>query len=232
MTTIPEKDNKRIIEKIKSTLNLANAKDDHESHTAMLLAQSMMAKYGIVMDDVIAQDGEAVHKSKEIMEMYATKPQKLQWWQKQLSLVVADNFRCYTFYRSIRGMSRIVFVGLKEDTQIAREVLLYAQDSINYLSVAYLNKRGVEGLTERTKVRNDYITGFIVGLKEKFLEQVENNEWGLILVKDDDVVEYFEKIETVKGASSSAMTGGDSEAIMAGHSDGKRMDHKTRSLKG
>lgn len=226
-----ETDNKRIIDKIRSTLNLANAKDDHESHTAMLLAQQMMAKYGIAMEDVEVGDSQSQPPPKELMEMFATKAMKLTWWQKNLSGVIADNFRCFTYYRTISGKSRIIFLGVKEDTQVAREVFLYAQDSIEYLSVRYLDSRGVEGLSERTRVRNDYITGFIKGLKDKFKEQVEENEWGLILVKDDALIERHSSMKFTSAQSSSVGRAFDSEAIAAGHSDGQRMNHNNKVLK-
>jgi hypothetical protein len=220
----------RVLQKIKKALNLANAKNDHESHTAMLLAQQMMAKYGLEMEDVdVDLEGP---KKKEVMEMYATKATKLQWWQKDLASVVSGNFRCYTYWRTFGGKSRIVFLGLKEDTQIAREVFAYAQDSIEYFSVRYLNVQGIEGLSERTKIRNDYIQGFIHGLGEKFKEQVEQNEWGLILVKDGDVVERHKKMKFTKDAGSSAGRSWNSEAIAAGYEDGKRMDHTNKALKG
>lgn len=164
----------RILKRVRKALNLANSKNDEESHTAMLLAQQMMAKYGIEMEDVNAHLEEAPQK--EVMEMYATKATKLQWWQKEVAGVVANNFRCYTFWRTRNGKSRIVFLGLKEDTKIAREVFAYAQDSIEYFSILYLNEKGVEGISERSKIRNDYISGFISGLRDRFREQVDANE--------------------------------------------------------
>jgi hypothetical protein len=220
----------RVLTKIKKALNLANAKDDAESQTAMLLAQQMMAKYGLELSDVdgdIAGPGE-----KKVMEMYGTKAMKLQWWQKDLAGVIADNFRCYTYWRTFYGKSRIVFLGVKEDTLVAREVLAYAQDAIEYFSVRYLNEKGIEGLSERTKIRNDYITGFISGLRAKFREQVEENDWGLILVKDGDVIERHSQMKFKKDAPSSAGRSWDSEAVTAGYEEGQKMDHTKRSLKG
>jgi hypothetical protein len=226
--TAPVVDEK-VLMKIKKLLNLANAKDDAESQTAMLLAQEQMAKYGLEVSDVDVDLNGPVKK--EVMEMYATKATKLQWWQKDLSGVIARNFRCYNYWRTFGGKSRIVFLGIKEDTQIAREVFAYAQDSIEYFSVRYLNVTGVEGISERTTIRNDYIQGFIHGLSAKFKEQVEKNEWGLILVKDGDVVERHTKMKFTKDAGSSAGRSWDSDAIAAGYEDGKSMDHTKKVLK-
>lgn len=227
MTAKPEMD-KKILEKIKLTLNLANAKDDHESHTALLLAQQMMAKYGLEMEDI-----ENVNTSipKEIMEMYVTKPMKLQWWQKRLSGVIADNFKCFTYYRSVGGRSRILFLGLKEDTKIAREVYLYAQDSIEILSISYLDSEGIAGMTKRAALRNDYIAGFISGLRDKFKDQVETNNWGLILVKDDALVERHTAMKITKGTESTASRTYDSNAMSVGYDDGQKMNHLNKVLK-
>lgn len=219
----------KVLKKLKKALVLAEAKDDHESHTAMLLAQQMMAKYGIDYADIASELGVAPEK--EIIEMYATKPTKLQWWQKDLASVIAGNFRCFTFWRTGGGKSRVVFLGIKQDTQIAREVFLYAQDSIEYFSIRYLNERGVEGMSQRTRVRNDYISGFISGLGRRFAEQVDENDWGLILVKDNEVIERHDNMKFTKDSASSAQTAGDFSAYQAGVNDGKKMDHSKKVLK-
>lgn len=220
----------KVLQKIQKALNLANAKDDHESHTAMLLAQQLMAKHGLEMGDINV-DGDN-SKPKEVMEMYATPKTKLQWWQKDLAGVVAKNFRCFTFWRSFYQQSRIVFLGLKEDTMIAREVFVYAQDAIKYFSIQYLDREGVEGISMRTKVQNDYIQGFINGLRDRFREQVDANEWGLILVKDDAVIERHDNMKFKKDSGSSASRSWDSGAMSAGYNDGKNMDHTKKVLKG
>lgn len=222
---IPE----RALIKIQKALNLANSKSDEEAQTAMLLAQQMMAKYGLTEDEVNEQ-GEVVKK--EVIEMYATKPTKLQWWQKELSSIIATNFRCFNFWRTSAGKSRILFLGVKEDTMIARQVFKYAEDSIEMFSIRYLNERGIEGISLRTKMRNDYIEGFLSGLRHKFREQVEKNDWGLILVKDDAVIEHYEKKKFKSDAGSSASFSGDSHAFSSGYDEGKRMDPNKKALKG
>ena len=222
----------KVLNKIKKALALANAESDHESHTAMLLAQQMLAKYGLEVEDIEDLDdiqGPA-NSTKEVMEMYASKATKLQWWQKDLSGIIARNFRCYNYWRTRNGKSRIVFLGIKEDTQIAREVFQYAQASIEYLSIRYLDNEGIVDYSERTRKRNDYIQGFLSGLSARFREQVETNEWGLILVKDDAVVERHDKMKFNKDPGSSASRGWDSDAIDAGYQDGKSMDHTRKVL--
>lgn len=220
--------NEKIIGKIRHALSLANAEDDHESQTAMLLAQQMMAKYGIAMADI---DDASLDADKEVVEMYATKPGTLYWWQKSLSKIVADNFRCFTYYRTRDRKSRILFLGEKEDAKIAREVMLYAQQSIEILSISYLDNNGIEGMSNRTAVRNDYIVGFLNGLRERFKEQVKQNDWGLVVVAGEEVVQKYEQMNIVKGSSSSVNRSNNPEAIAAGYDDGKSMDTNNKTLK-
>lgn len=219
----------RILERIKKALNLANANDDHEAQTSMLLAQKMMAKYGLDIEDV---EDVNVNTADKIIEMYATPAERTLWWKKALAAVISDNFRCYSITKAQRGRgtSRLVFMGRKNDTMIAREVFNFAVASVQAFSLAYLNEAGVVGITERSRVQNDYIYGFIQGLQSKFNEQVEKEELGLAIIKDDALVEVFEDMNLKSGASTTISSAGSAEAYTKGFEDGNRMDHNTKHI--
>lgn len=218
----------RVIERIQKALNLANGNDDHEAQTSMLLAQKMMAKYGLEMEDV--QTSNEQPQGDDIMEMYASSAERLIWWKKALAQIVGDNFRCYTVLKGRAGKTRVAFIGRKNDTKIAREVFIFAIEAVQACSLAYLRGQSVDGLSERSKIQNDYIRGFLAGLEIKFQEQVAQNGYEMVLVKDDGLVEYFDKKKLRTSARSEVSSAGDRGAYEQGIADGKNMDHNRKHL--
>lgn len=280
-----------MLNKIKNLLNTTteNGASEAEAQSAILLAQKLMAKHGLEMADVEANAGDKATK-KEVMEGYGTEGVKLAWWHKRLAQIIADNFRCYYFLRVYYKETKIVFMGLKEDVEIAKSIFKFASIQIEHHARAYRKNRKKEleeqnlpkgfkhfsidevinyanesGVSDYTvsgilakyekeamqkkyltleikkamgikidgpALRNDYIRGFLAGLDEKFKEQVKANEaeWGLILVKDGDVVERYNELSksfrTAK--ASSVSTSHDTGAYSAGVKQGK----KFTSIKG
>lgn len=271
------------IRKIQAMLNKTtdNGASEAEAQTAMLMAQKLMAKHGLDMSDVEATDNEK--EEKEIVEEFGN-DSKITWWHKSLARVIADNFRCYYFLRSGHKVTRIVFMGVKEDAEIAKSIFKFASAQIEYHAKQYRKKRRkeledlhlpkgfkkfdidqvidyaievgvpeyiVDAILNRydkepmkrkyltveikkslnisingTAIRNDYIEGFLAGLDQKFKEQVEENkeEWGLVLVKDKDLVEKYEDMSkhfrTAKASRYSSL--GDSKAFASGVKQGRQ----------
>ena len=46
---------------------------------------------------------------------------------------------------------------------------------------------------EENSIRQDFIKRFITGMNKKYNEQVNHNNWGLILVCPEDVVQEYEQ---------------------------------------
>lgn len=166
--------------KIQKALALAsNNPSEEEAKTALLLAQRLMLKHN--MTEAEFEDEQV---KKEVVETEATHAKKLYWYEKRLSNVIAENFRCYRFWQGRGNKNKIVFFGLKEDTKIASDVYNYAITYMNSLCNQFIKENQ---LTHDRLARNDYRLGFIDGLERQLNEQVQ--EYGLILVKDPDVVE-------------------------------------------
>jgi hypothetical protein len=213
-----------IITKIKGCLALANdGADSDESDTAMLLAQKMMMKYNLSIND-IDYDNKPIRKN--VMEGDGTEYTKLQWWMKSLALIIADNFRCYTFTRSFNKRTKITFLGLEQDIAVCKAIYEFALIKIKFHSDNYIKKRGIGGNRGTTiAVKNDYIAGYLQGLKAKFKEQVETEGLALILLKDALVVREYEGYTMGSGSRIKRKTSGDSDAMQKGYSDGKKFSH-------
>lgn len=80
--------------KVRKALALArNNSSEHESQTAMLMAQKIMAQYGLTMQDVV----EKIPQEKKVIHGEATNYGRNQWWKKTLSAIIAENFRCFSY---------------------------------------------------------------------------------------------------------------------------------------
>lgn len=233
-------DTSKAIELVRKVLAKAeNNTNEHEKEVASMKAQEILAKYGLQMKDVRVEEEKKEVANEQVID-------KFNWWIGNLGHVIADNFRCsmvrYTTYRGKNDS--LHFIGLKDDVEIASEVFLFMQQSIEYFSKAYVvnmcNKLNNTPMKERipryqkfltlrdlSGVKNDYITGFIDGLRDKFNEQVKKNDWGLVLQKDDAVVSYVKNMHLTKGRRSSVKSSWDATHYKNGHKQGKSTSYSS-----
>jgi hypothetical protein len=220
------KEIEKVINKVRKALALANDNpSDAEAHTAMLLAQQMLAKHGMTMKDVEGEQEDL----KKVVEVSVTKPSgRIPWWKKQLIMIIAENFKCKAF----KGGTTLVLFGLEEDVEIAKAVYQYAEDVMDKLAKSYVGKLYRQGKSTEG-VRNEYILGFLHGLGEKFKEQVEKNNWGLIIVTDALVEQHYAEKNLRKASSGGIQPSfsGNAEARQEGYNQGKNFAD-TSSRKG
>jgi hypothetical protein len=213
-----------ILRKIKKALALAhNNPNPDEAHTAMLLAQRLMAKHNLTISD-LPEDGPA--KKVDKVKIWRT---QVKWWERKLAQIVDMNFRTNSFYS--RG-TYIGFIGLEADVKIAEEVFRFASESIAYHASTYL-KNNPEPRSRRyaLAVKNDYITGYLSGLSEKFQKQVESESLALVLVKDALVVQATEEMKLKKGTAIRRGTANDADALQQGYKDGLSFQQMSGSIK-
>jgi hypothetical protein len=218
-----------VMTKIRKALALANdGASDHECETALLMAQRLMTKYGIDMSEVESQDTD--EQGKEVVHENVTERGRTPYWKKALSNVIADNFRCYNYTRTGGGKSRIVFLGTKEDVALAKELFDFAVNVLEKSVRKYLREQRRERGDDfnSTGVRNDYIIGFIDGLRAKFKEQVEELCLTPMLVKDNEVIAEHDRMRFRRSSSSSIQRGFDSGAYSSGHREGKSLSKHSR----
>lgn len=220
MNTVDEK----VLRKVRKALALAgNNPNESEAQAAMMMAQSLMAKYGIEMSEV--ENGE--QPNREITEDSVTELKQLLWWELNLAVTISNNFKCYAHTTSYGRRKIMFFYGKKTDVTIAKEVYSYARVTLDHLSKNYMKFNselfGCADKTEKQAIKNDYIAGFLQGLKDMFQEQVEREGWGLILVKDNEVVQAYENRSKGfgKGRKRTRSTANNSQAQQAGYQDGK-----------
>ena len=208
----------KIIEKIKNLMELAQDNpSDEEGQTALLMAQKLMLKHDIHLSQVETHDepekfetGVSVGKSGK----------RVAWWEKEVSVVIATNFRCYVINQRnpyLRS-SEILFFGEKEDSITAAKIYEAA--------LIYLRYRLKRLPIKTPEFKNSYLMGFIISLQERFEKQVE--EFGLMILPKKEVLEELRKEFT--NLSKAATKVPDSGFDLEGYDLGKEQGAHARIL--
>lgn len=236
--------NESIIKKIQGLLAIANdQKNDEESQSAFMMAQRLMMKHDIAQDDVVE-----VKQVRDVNTQDVTVYKQLHWWEQQLANVISENFRVKWYYSemTLRGERRlkrkIVFLGLKDDLELAKEMYILAYEVLVHYAKSCVENFYAQGGYSRskartTKIKDSYMKGFLSGMSERFKEQVAEmqQEFGLVLllpveVKDEyDVM--FPKTEKHNSVSFRLPNAYDS-IYKDGYNKGKEVDYTKSTIDG
>ncbi len=204
-----------IILRIKKLLALSESSNEYEAKVAMLKAQELLVKHKISLKEI------EEHKNINVTEGETNITFRQGKWKGKLADLIAENFGCYHYYRTNRTHT-IIFMGKDEDVTVCKMVLEYAVDSINSVVNRLRYQYRKEGYSTKG-LENDYALGFIEGLEYAFEEQKqENQEWGLVLARDKEVVEAYEKKEFIGSINTNTNFRGFNEAYFKGVEDGEK----------
>jgi hypothetical protein len=217
----------RIIDKVRKAIALSTYNPSaEEGQTALLKAQELMAKHNIGMDEVGDKKIE-----KEVVVADLTSRGRTPFWKKSLAKVISENFRCMAYTSKFGGKSSLKILGLTEDVELAKEMFDFAVGTLEYSVGEYMKRLRRElGVGGSTGVRNDYILGFIKGLNDKFRKQVEQNNWALVLVKDELVTQHIENMRFTSGKTSKVQRSNNKDAYNSGYERGKTLSQRRKEL--
>ncbi|OPG98970.1 hypothetical protein B2I21_07380 [Chryseobacterium mucoviscidosis] len=211
------------IRKIQKALRLAeNNTNAEEAQAAILMAQRLMLKRGIVASDIKSEQ----EQTKEAKELLIRK-NRIHWWEKRLHAIISDNFRCYSFYSA---GSFLGFLGLPEDVEIATEVYKFAEDAIKYHAGNYMKQKDISSRKFYNATKNDYVRGFLAGLNDKFIEQVAQESFALVLVKHEVVETAYNEAELKEDKPAPVTSASNKEAMLQGYEDGKNFNNPIGKL--
>lgn len=215
-------DQSKIVRKIQLLLKkTTNNPSMEEAQTALLMAQKLMAEHGVSQSEIESQEDVSIPKKKVTrsdLKFEGTTP----WYKRDLAKVIASNFRCYSWISRGDRRSRIVFLGVEQDVELAQMTYEFACDAIKYGASQYAKQlKKIQYVSSITAVKNNYMLGWINGLKDQFEEQVNQNNWGLVLVKDALVIKEYENMNFSNGRASRVSVSGGANARNAGYRDGK-----------
>lgn len=216
---------KGVITKIEKLLALAgNNPSEAEAQAAMLKAQKLMAEHNL---DMTQFQDKPQEKKEAIIEYF--RGYHNTNWAISLARVICDNFRCNLLRAPGYGL---VFIGLKEDVAICKAVFSFAAQVLDK-NMAKLRRQYRKQNLPTDGISGDYAAGFIAGLRDKYKEQVEKNNWGLILVKDALVEQKTKDITNPRGKPHSGKRlnrSGDMGLYTKGYLDGKNLGADQKAI--
>lgn len=189
--------NEQIVEKIGKLLSLATSDVEEEARAAMLKAQALMAAHNLSLEQVATFSGGSDRGRTgglgqgPVVEQTVEKPARtIQYWQKLLTSVVTENFRCACVYRSYRNGSRdIVIIGTPTDVAVCRETLVFSFHSAINCWSRYRATRTFRSRRSLEASKRDYMIGFTRGLRDAFAAQVK--EKAIVLVRPAQVDDHL-----------------------------------------
>jgi len=210
----------KLLAKIHNLFKLAEGNTNpNETQNAMLKAQQLMAQNGIEQSEV-----NQLIKPKEVLSEQITESGRLSWWEKQLSLIITKNFRCEIYIKKAKQGGSIVFLGLKDNVQLAKMVYNFSVIAIQNDTVNFVKQYKKYHVVYNVGVKNDFMKGWLRGLDEKYKDQVSKNGWGLILVKDPLVQKEMSKLHLRKEQASKVNMGNDRGVYDKGFEKGKNFN--------
>lgn len=221
----------KIIDRIKKLLMLGeNNSSEAESQSAILKAQELMAFHGLDMNELETGIGGTEN---EIKDINLCGYKKLEFWHIDLSTVISDNFKCFLYLSNDgNGLQSIKFVGTIQDLEVAKEVYYFALESIEYFKTLYVINYRLEnrGIRDYQPVENLYINGYIRGLKDKLTEQVENNNWSLVVVTPKEVNDYVKGLSLKSSKVQRVKMTKDEKVYSDGYHEGRKFEMGRKKL--
>lgn len=216
----------KLLAKIHNLFKLAEGNQNaNEAQNAMLKAQQLMAQNGIEQSEV-----HQILKPKEVLRENITEVGRLSWWEKHLSMVIGKNFRCEIYISKACAGGSIVFLGLKDDVQLAKMVYNFASKAIENDTVKFVKQYKKYNVVYNVGIKNDFILGWIKGIDSQYKEQVNKNNWGLVLVKDPLVQSEINKMHLRKGTRSSITRDHNDNAYGNGFERGSKFNSPVAAL--
>ena len=219
----------KILDRVKKLLALSeNNPSEEEAESAMLTVQRLLAKYGLAMSDV--EEMETPETDEPVITEEASHLKRIPWWHAGLANIIARNFRCECLLmRQRRGRTLLFtyvrFYGHPKDAAVCKEVYQYAVRYADWASHVYVEQcKRMRGPIKTTGIKNDFLSGFLSGLQEKFQKQVKENNWQLVVVSDEAVKNAAKKDTNGKTHRRSVQFNQDAGALSAGYQKGAQFE--------
>lgn len=166
---------------------LEGAKTEGEAQAASLALQRLLAKSGLTVEEVLAE--EESKKEQKVVET-ACKAASDNW-KLYLATIIAENYRCDVFSRVLGHKKSAVFVGLEDDAAVAcgcyYATVKAAQRCFKQYCKAAREKRPSVN-TSRAAFKNGYYYGFCEGLEKAYAEQVASDDSLAIVLQTPAIV--------------------------------------------
>lgn len=208
----------KVMERIKKLLEIttSNGATENEAITAALKAQKLMAEYDIELSDIGDRD-----TTPEIVKLQ-TDCGEGNKWKYRLHNIIANNFRCKSYFI---GNRYAVFYGFKQDAEIASQVFNFLYKTGNRLGDQAYNEYYMR-YGAASGIRNGYLAGFCQGINEILGKQCR----ALMIVTPSEVSDGFKEM-TQGWKAVSATLKGSRDMYSKGVEDGRAVAN-SRAIEG
>lgn len=216
-----------IKDKIAKLLALAESDNENEAKQALLRARELMAKHKLRPEECQkASNVKVVRETIGITCTAMTNP-----WAVALSANIAESYCCRAYRSHAKGRKvyNIGLVGLEEDFEICKSVLLYAYDCVFSYCKHHIDHDPWEPAGTYRKKCNAYGWGFSIGVHRALEEQKEEHqEWGLVMVVPQAVDDSMKDMGKKSGFGRDDTDDYTLRFKAAGFEDGMKFDPKHR----
>lgn len=206
-------DRTKALDKIKKLFALTSSPSEGEARNALLVAQKLMAKYGIEESEVSIEDN-----SDEVLEdEIETKTKGVSTNTSALVNALSKHYKCVCYLsRRYDGSVSLKIAGHPQDVEVFKEVALYAINVMEQLFKQFLKTKDSQSKSQSIKLKNTYCAGFTKGIVDALIEN--ENKFALMVMPDNVVMEVLNGMRSTKSHKKMAA---DADAWMKGLSDGK-----------
>lgn len=159
---------------------IEGAKTEGELKAANLALQRLMAKEGLTISEI-----ESLTDDSDVTEGYVKGGTSGIPWKRRIASIIANNFRCKALINRFGSRRSFVFVGLKNDVDLAVQAMQSTMDGAKrcFRRYAAMERRAGRLIgAASTYYKNAYYCGFAKGLDQAFAEQVSSDiELGIVL---------------------------------------------------
>lgn len=234
-----------VLDKVRKLRLVADrSTNQHEAHSALLLAQKLLAQHDLAETEVVIQAEGRSHNPVVTVDALSM-GSRTTVWKADLASIIASNLRCEayldTVYDAMGDARRTMrFVGRQRDVGVALEVYGMALASADRLCADYIRGRRItprdavrsgstlSGLCRR--LRTAFFDGFVVGLRARFQQQLaDDTTMALVLVPDAEVRAEVGKLN-LRTSRATYRDWTDGKAYEAGHRAGQSFDHAARPM--
>ncbi len=216
----------KVIERVRKLLALSNSSNEHEAALAAAHAQRLLAEHNLAMSELEAKEEGAGEAELQVAK-------SVPKWVSSLFATVAQAFDCFAVVSATPTMSRLRFIGVAEDPEVASCTMQYLMAELKRLATSYLrqesSKRQEIEPSERNRIRNSYLLGGVYGVRQAMSAQkaeTPTTSMALVPVKEALIRQYQKEkigaVRTQRRRSSTVM----SDAFNRGKRDGAALQMK------
>jgi Protein of unknown function (DUF2786) len=218
-------DMKRVLDRIRAFLNMAESPNEAEAATAMEMAHRMLKEHNLSLSDLEL-------KKQEILENEYEQFHEMPVWKDQLLMQICKTFYCESYRHHFTDISKWIIVGRSDNVATVKVTADYLLGAIDRWTDKYEPETEEEG--------EDYKTGMADTLRARLIQMTNREEkieasspWGsterALTVRENALVQkYMADKKNMRKSEAPDLKVTDLDAYLKGLGDGKKISLATQ----